>query len=764
MPLLRILLALVAVVAFVHRGSAQELPAVVAGVELQPLVAQAKRVAQALEMVGAPLSRQQQASLEAAANAKDAKDGVRQIQAVLDPLCLVAVGINPESRVKAAAGPAAKELVQQGWQVFLVKVHNEGGVTSELRCHSPNAQALYQPSSGSPEPPQSVSTSDVAQRWMDVAMYNKQPLNGALSGLPLEYRIVQIYSRDSGPREGTLSFDVGQGTQELGFKADVNVLFHCRPSVKVELEVLDEDGEPAMGQFVFRDSQKRVYPFMARRVPPDFFFQRQIYRRDGEHVLLPPGLYSVMFTRGPEYVRQRREIVVPDASSHRESFQLKRWIHMAEHGWYSSDHHVHAAGCLHFDSPTQGVLPEHMMRHIDGEDLNVGCVLTWGPCWYFQRQFFEGKTNPLSSPRHLMRYDIEVSGFPSSPSGHLCLLQMQEDNYPGTTRIDEWPSWCLPVMKWAKEQGAVVGFAHSGSGLTVGGATLPSYEMPKFDGIGANEYIVDVTHDACDFISAADTPIVWELSIWYHTLNCGYMTRISGETDFPCITGERVGMGRAYSKLGSGDDEFDYTRWAEAIRDGRSYCSDGRTHLFDFKVNGLGVGERGPDGRASVLTLSAGKQLAVSVRTAGLLAEKPRNEIRHRPLEAGPNWHIERARIGDTRKTAVELIVNGRSVERREIEADGDVRELTFDYEPEQSCWLALRVFPSAHTNPVFVEVDGKPIRASKRSARWCLEAVDVCWQAKLPSIREEERAAAADAYEHARQAFRRILDECVDD
>jgi hypothetical protein len=46
--------------------------------------------------------------------------------------------------------------------------------------------------------------------------------------------------------------------------------------------------------------------------------------------------------------------------------------------------------------------------------------------------------------------------------------------------------------------------------------------MPKFDGIGANEYVVDVTHDAVDFISAVDTPSVWELNIWYHTLNAGF--------------------------------------------------------------------------------------------------------------------------------------------------------------------------------------------------------------------------------------------------
>ena len=74
--------------------------------------------------------------------------------------------------------------------------------------------------------------------------------------------------------------------------------------------------------------------------------------------------------------------------------------------------------------------------------------------------------------------------------------------------------------------------------------------MPGFDGIGANEFIVDVTHpDTVDFISSVDTPYVWELNIWYHTLNVGFRTRIGGETDFPCIYDARVGIGRTYAKL-----------------------------------------------------------------------------------------------------------------------------------------------------------------------------------------------------------------------
>ena len=51
----------------------------------------------------------------------------------------------------------------------------------------------------------------------------------------------------------------------------------------------------------------------------------------------------------------------------------------------------------------------------------------------------------------------------------------------------------------------------------------------------------------------------------------------------------------------------------------------------------------------------------------------------------------------------------------------------------------------------MFVEVDGKPIRASRKSAQWCLDAVDVCWKQKVKQTREAEQAAAADAYQVAR-------------
>src|SRR5690606_20787615 len=97
-------------------------------------------------------------------------------------------------------------------------------------------------------------------------------------------------------------------------------------------------------------------------------------------------------------------------------------------------------------------------------------------------------------------------------------------------------------------------------------------------------------------------------------------------------------------------------------------------------------------------------------------------------------------------------------------EADGRITDVTFDYTPKRSSWVAIRVFPAAHTNPVFVEVDGAAIRASRRSAQWCLDCVEQCWKQKQRAIRDAERDAAQAAYDQAREAYRRILAESFDD
>ena len=47
-------------------------------------------------------------------------------------------------------------------------------------------------------------------------------------------------------------------------------------------------------------------------------------------------------------------------------FSLNRWIDPSKRGYWSGDHHIHAAGCAHYTDPAEGVVPEVMFRQILG--------------------------------------------------------------------------------------------------------------------------------------------------------------------------------------------------------------------------------------------------------------------------------------------------------------------------------------------------------------------------------------------------------------
>lgn len=734
---------------------------IVTNVEPQPFTAQVKRLIEATDYLGVPFEAADKKKLQAAIEEGDAAE----LQGVLDRYCLFAVHINPEMRVKVAAGPAKAQLVEQGWRQFLVKVENEAGTTAQLEAVSPNAQSLYE-GGWANTPSDKVfkkrgTSSDLRDLWLDMMMFNNQPLTKSLSGLGLEYRIIQLFSRDAGKRDARIGFNVGQGTQDIGHRNEVDVLFDCLPAHELTLRVQDDQGKPTTASFLIRDAQGRVYPSQAKRLAPDFGFHPQVYRADGEKIKLPEGDYTIEFSRGPESIPSTRKMKVTRTLK-AATFKAERWIDPSTMGWWSGDHHIHAAGCAHYVKPTEGVHAQDMIRHCIGEDLKIGANLTWGPCFDYQKQFFCGEVDKVSQYPYLLRYDIEVSGFGSHESGHLCLLRLREQMYPGGDSKHHWPKLGLNTLKWAKKQGAVTGPAHTGWGLMVKGTELPNYEVPPFDGIGGNEYIVDVTHEvpgpdgklvpAVDFLSMADTPYVWELNIWYHTLNAGFRTRVSGETDFPCIYGEKVGLGRSYVKL---DGKLDYDQWCEAIRAGRNYVGDGKSHLIAFKANDAAMGENG-----SELKLAKGGKVKLAAQVAAYLPEKENAQIKTRRYDQKPYWDIERARMPGTRTVMLEAVVNGKAVAQKEFSADGKLRDVSFDVDVSHSSWVALRILPSSHTNPIFVLVDGKPIRASRKSIEWCLKGVDNCWTQKERFLKGEEIEQGRQAYDHARKTYARLLAE----
>ncbi len=569
----------------------------------------------------------------------------------------------------------------------------------------------------------------------------------------------------------------------------------------------------------FRDSNNRVFPLQAKRVVPDFFFQSHVYRIDGETVLLPPGKFDVQYSRGPEYHVRHAEVEIDAQRDNTLEIKLDRWFNARDHGYYSGDHHIHAAGCAHYTHPTEGVSPADMFRQVQGEGLNVGCVLTWGPCFEYQRQYFGTEANMFGTQDTLLKYDLEISGFGSQALGHVCLLNLKDQTYPESegTKTKGWPTWTTPVMRWAKEQGGYAGYAHSASGLAIdpesatdrllarfdadhdgalqqsettaallpaafdainrdqdmrlskaelveahkqAAEKLPNLAIPEMNGVGAMEICVSSVAGVCDFISAMDTRRIQEWNTWYHLLNCGFPLKVSGETDFPCMSSRRVGKGRVYVHLGK-DAKLDFGQWCKGLAEGRSYVSDGYAHLASMEVGnvspGFGVVQLAEPGKVTVAA-----EVAFAPQTPqGVAYDTQESDGGRAVIGDTVILHRDRSEgwvIGGQRE--VEIIVNGQPVAARKVPADGKIHKIKATIPIERSSWVAVRHFPQLHSNPVNVIVDEKPIRASRESARWCIEMTELLWKNRERNISEQERAAAKRAFDHAIETLAKIADE----
>jgi hypothetical protein len=816
------------------------------GVDKQPLIAHVDRLVKAMSFVGAPISDADRNAIAAAGQLADVQ-AVITLQQILDKYALVRVTIDPlrKTIVQPSSG-TTNQLLKDGWTTFLVKINNQAGSNDFLDVDSPEAAMPYDftkmeversvyddqftdvmlehvfhtgvtwgtwgggyPYKPPPQPEQKgiwpahgdTSFVPIANRWAAVSLYQNSPMAKNLSGLPLEYAILQVYSRDAGVHSMTMSFNVGtplesNGTGAVpyspgnpGFRGETQLSFNVGKGTALTFAIKDEHGKPTAARFTIRDKLGRVYPHRAKRYVPDMFFQNQIYRYDGESIELPPGEYSIEGGRGPQYQKFQRKVTVADKAM-TEKFDLKRWIDPRASGYVSLDKHVHTAGCLHYNDPAYGIEPKDMVRYATGEDLDIADIMIWGPNWYYQKaKYFTGQSDPASTPNNVVTHNVEVSQFPSSAGGHTSGHGMKDIDYPGTKKIEDWPSYTLPVLKWMQSQGALSSYTHSGFGLDVQSDQLPNYITPPMDSIGANEYIMTVAHGATDLLGVGNTNFISELNIWYHTLNAGFRTQIAGETDWPCINGENVGRGRSYAKvLNAATAAVSYQAALDAIDRGNSYVSDGRSHIMNFKVEGQEPSRK----VGTEVKLSAPKTVKVTADITALLPTDPETievlgttypvesqktnpyvpmpepkKVRISSLPVTgvswrniPWWHIERARVGDTRKVTLEVVVNGLPVQKQQILADGKPVAVEFNVPVQQSSWVALRILGASHTNPSFVLVDKKPIRASRKSVEWDIAALRQAFEVKRKGWRPEDYDQAKSAYEYAFETYRKILSE----
>ncbi len=756
------------------------------GVVVQPFVASALAAVRRLSELGEPLPAPIGERL-AERQGSETAETLEEVGHLLAPYVLVEMAVQDDGRTLCTPGGAPARLVQHGWRSFLIAVRNPHGIVAPLTGGLPGViGATIRDTSAKPtlfDRPRESFAGAIAKMWLQTKVQDAGPL----SGIPTEYRVVSLYSRDAGTRTADLHFDIlepnvaetpTRGPEFVAWMRNhfesrpyaARIEFDTVPAVDLVLDIREPDGRTSIAGVTVTDALGRCYPSKAMRLAPDLLFQDQVYRAAGEVIRLPAGRYAVSAARGPEYRPVVADIEIGDRDAHLR-IDLDHWVDPGAAGYYSGDPHIHGGGCSHYAVPTEGVTPETMIRQVRGEGLRLGSVLTWGPCYYHQKQFFSGESiSPVAGLEHPemqaaqgmtwepqpsdldheshLRYDVEISGFPSSHSGHVILLGLRDQDYPGTQWLEDWPSWNLPIHRWAAAQGAMTGYAHAGNGMSVGTDELPNYLIPPFAGVGANELIVDVPLGSAEFLAGAQFSPASEMNAWYHLLNAGFETLMVGETDFPCVYNEGPGVGRTYVRLAappSGADALE--QWIEGLRTNPSYFGDGRSHLFDVAVDGDTTRrqQRAAPGPVTITATAAAwlpEELPTPVTTGGSRFSAPRG------------WHLERDRIGETRRVPVELIVDGIAVDRREIEADGSPTRVEFRHELTGSSWVTLRIRASVHSQPIFVTVAGEPVRASRRSAEWLRDCVDALWAEKRPFIRDAELDDARAAYDEARAVY----------
>jgi len=379
----------------------------------------------------------------------------------------------------------------------------------------------------------------------------------------------------------------------------------------------------------------------------------------------------------------------------------------AQPRWVASDVHLHttAWGCGADNTP------EGLLALMAENDLQVGASLVWGSGIERDRAFFSGEDHPVSTPEHILHYDLEVSAFPADRGGHLILLGLRSLDF--SSDPSRSPHSGVPVVDWALSQDprVVVGVAH--------GFKWPAEGFPDYDTWGRPfEFPVHVARGRAHFLStetpgeqAAVDPGTW--SLWTKLLNSGFRVALAGGSDLPCINHRLIGREPRTRVLVDGP--LSYAAWLDGLRRGRSVVTTDWTERLDLHVAGAGIGDE--------LRVRSGQALEIAI-DADLAVTGP-----------------------------LELLVNGRSVFLASLPTGAS--SLHTELRLETSAWLSART-ARAQTSAVYVLVDERPIRASADDACFLMRYVDqLTGHVQAGSIdMAESTQAALLAYAEAREVF----------
>ncbi|UCG56754.1 MAG: CehA/McbA family metallohydrolase [Phycisphaerales bacterium] len=424
---------------------------------------------------------------------------------------------------------------------------------------------------------------------------------------------------------------------------------------------------------------------------------------DGRFTInVPAGEAVIHVERGKEYLPVEKQIIVSQGQKIEVDIALKRWVNMAEEGWYSGDLHCH------FGVGDLAVLKQLALA----DDVNFEPVST---LWNHQRSSLSDKVWPdwptgpsvYADKTHLVTLrneEIErIGGGPFESIGALLMF--------GLSRPVE-----MPLRNGRHPCDAVLGqFAKSNSpecvidtDKPIWGQNVVGVALGLFDCVQVchNHYHREATIPVGWGMAAPDIEdrnedwdadeLFWRTNLtYYRFLNCGFKLAATGGSAMGVMP-VPLGYNRTYAKLNGPLTEANYLA---AIRAGRTFATSGP--ILILTANGFDCG--------SEIQCSAdtGKPIVVKAR---LRSSQPIDSL--------------------------EVIHNGNVIEKVDLRSLRVTRawekSITLKLNPERSGWVAARaIFTApdghlrqAHTSPVYITVDAKPT-ASMRDAECMIRWID---------------------------------------
>ena len=583
------------------------------------------------------------------------------------------------------------------------------------------------------QPPYAAARSKDGKRWIITAW---QPLHRAWANekCPCLHSDPKFPDCEPGQTErlhGWFWFYEGEDVKSELARLDKSGWKQDRPrTVRLRGEVLDHDSRKPIPARIYLQDEKGGwhFPFSAAADGSAVYYRRQ--RRDTAstemhttlsahpfEIDLPPGKYTIIAERGKEWLPQTERITLENKPAE-VSIRLRRWSDMAKLGWYSGETHVHRA----LDE-----LPNVMLA----EDLHVALPLT-----HWVRDAFAAPPSAGLAAK-LVKVDETHVFWPINTEYEIFTVNRKPHTLGAffvlnhRTVFERGVPPVRPIAEQARKEGGLIEMDKHNwpwSMMLVPVIKPDLYELannhvwrtefgfPAF-GEPAAEYM-QAERDRNGFTERGW--IDFGFQNYYALLNCGYRLRPTAGTASG-VHPVPLGYGRVYVDC---PDGFSYEAWMKGLNAGRSFVTTGP--MLRVRVNGQPPGH---------------------------------------PFNGAGDYRI----IGNISSSqplkTIEIVVNGEVVRRIKPgnKSDGQLSYETLLDEKlaiGSSSWIAVRCFEAppgrvrfAHGSPVFIDVEGKPLRPRTVETDYLIRRVEEQLKRNkgvLPAEAIEEYEQALRAYQEA--------------